>query len=183
MRHRNSRRGSSLIEFTLVGIPLIFVLISIFEIARGMWVYNTLAHALKQGNRYVIVHGNNCTNIPNSCFITIRDAAIRIRDAGAGLVPTDLQNLQFISTTRTVTCPTLQACIQAGALGNTFWPSIGPVVPPANQDVGGGQDAQVEIRGRYRFRSAIAMFWPGAGPGMTFGTFLMPASSRERVQY
>jgi hypothetical protein len=57
------------------------------------------------------------------------------------------------------------------------------VTPPTNPDVGGAQFAQVEIRGQYPFRSAIAMFWPGAGPGMTFGTFLLPASSRERIQY
>ena len=34
--------GQSLVEFTLVGIPLIFVLISVFEISRGMWMYHTL---------------------------------------------------------------------------------------------------------------------------------------------
>ena len=33
-RHRSL--GQSLVEFTLVGIPIVFVLISIFEISRGM---------------------------------------------------------------------------------------------------------------------------------------------------
>ena len=59
---RNHRRGgSSLIEFTLVGIPLIFVLLSTFEMARGMWLYHTLAYAARQGTRYAIVHGVNCS--------------------------------------------------------------------------------------------------------------------------
>jgi hypothetical protein len=185
MGNRKTHRGSTLLEFTLIGIPLVFVLISIFEIARGMWVYTTLAHAVKEGNRYVIVHANNCGNPPNSCwqFGRIRHAATVIRDAGVGLIPTDLQNVQFISSTRTVTCPTLQACINAGALGDTFFPSAGPAGPGVTQDVGGNTGAIVEVRGLYPFRSAIALFWPGAGPGMNFGTFLLPASSRERIQY
>ena len=48
-RRRKSQRGGSLIEFTFVGIPLMFVLISIFEASRGMWTYNLLAHAIKEG--------------------------------------------------------------------------------------------------------------------------------------
>ncbi len=183
MRNRKNCRGNALIEFTLVGIPLVFVLISVFEIARGMWIYNTMAHAVREGNRYVIVHGNNCSLYPNSCWKTVRDAAIVIRDNGVGLIPTELQNIRFISLTRTVTCPTLDACLVAGALGDTPWPGLGPVTPPANPDVGGNPFAPVEIRARYPFRSAIAMFWPGAGPGMGFGTFMLPASSRERIQY
>lgn len=185
MRNRRQQHGATLLEFTLVGIPLIFILISIFEIARGMWVYTTLAHAIKEANRYVIVHGNNCGNVPNSCwqFARIRNAATVIRDAGAGLIPTELQNIQFISSTRIVTCPTLQACIDSGGLGDTFFPSAGPISPGVTKDVGGQTGALVEVRAQYPFRSAISMFWPGAGPGITFGTFLLPASSRERIQY
>ena len=41
---RNRERGTTLLEFTLVGIPLIFLLISTVEISRGMWQYHTLAH-------------------------------------------------------------------------------------------------------------------------------------------
>jgi hypothetical protein len=183
MKNRRGLRGSTLIEFTLVGIALMFVLISIFEVARGMWIYTTLAHTLREANRFVIVHGNNCYITPNSCGITIRDAAVRIRDAGVGLIPTELQNVQFISSTRTVTCPTLDACIQGGGTGDTIWPGFGPVAPPNNPDVGANQFSPTEIRARYPFRSAISLFWPGAGPGMTFGVILLPASSRERIQY
>ncbi len=185
MRERKRQRGASLIEFTFVGIPLIFVLISTFEMARGMWLYTTVAHALKEGNRYAIVHGNNCAVFPNSCyqFGHIRDAAAVIRHTGVGLIPSELENVEFISSTRTVTCPTLQACLDAGALGDTYFPSIGPISPGVSPDVGGNAGALIEIRARYPFRSAIALFWPGAGPGMTFGGVMLPASSRERIQY
>ena len=58
-QHESKRRGNSMIEFTLVGIPLMFVLISIVELSRGMWIYHTLAHAVKEGTRYTAVRGQN----------------------------------------------------------------------------------------------------------------------------
>jgi Flp pilus assembly protein TadG len=177
MLDQNLERGSTVIEFTLVGIPLIFVLISIFEISRAMWVYTTMAHALKEGMRFAVVHGNNCYVTPNSCGRTVRDIAVQIREQGVGLIPADLQNVRFITTTGTVTCATLQSCLDAGDPGDRTWPSSAP------NDVGANPGAPVEIRGVYRFPSALAMFWPGAGPGFTFGTLGLPASSRERVQY
>jgi hypothetical protein len=188
MRQLNSRSGSTLLEFTLVGIPLVFILISIFEVSRGMWIYTTLAHAVKEGNRFAIVHGNNCTNFPNSCGKRISDIALVIRDAGAGLVPTDVVNLEFRSSTRQIppnsaTPLDLNTCIVSPGTApcNDFWPGFGPGVTP--KDVGANQFAHIEIRAQYRFRSAIALFWPGAGSGMVFPTFLLPASSRERIQY
>ena len=56
---RNLEKGSSMVEFALVGIPLIFILISIFEISRGMWMYETVAHAVREGARYAAVHGQD----------------------------------------------------------------------------------------------------------------------------
>jgi Flp pilus assembly protein TadG len=50
-RNPKERGGTSLVEFTLVGIPMIFLLISTFEVARGMWEYHTLAYAVKEGTR------------------------------------------------------------------------------------------------------------------------------------
>jgi len=67
--------GQSLVEFTLVGIPLIFVLVSVFEVSRGMWIYHTLAHAVRDGVRYASVHGYNCTNNNNTCTVTMNQVA------------------------------------------------------------------------------------------------------------
>lgn len=76
---------------TFVGIPLILTLVSIFEISRGMWIYSTLAYAVKDGVRYASVHGVNCINNPpgvtNSCEIHISDVAATIQNAGVGLDP------------------------------------------------------------------------------------------------
>ena len=63
MRARGRRRlGNATIEFTLVEIPLLCVLISTFEMARGMWLYHTLAYAVKEGARYAAVRGQNSPN-------------------------------------------------------------------------------------------------------------------------
>jgi hypothetical protein len=89
------RRGQTMLEFTLVGIPLMFVLISIFEISRGMWTYHTMAFAVKDGVRFASVHGINCINTtgsggsdPNNCATTIAVIAQKIRDAGVIFDPT-----------------------------------------------------------------------------------------------
>ncbi len=63
---RKAERGSTVIEMTLVGIPIIFTLISVVEISRGMWMYHTLAYAAKNGVRLAVVHGRNCINV-KSC--------------------------------------------------------------------------------------------------------------------
>jgi hypothetical protein len=182
MTHRKkSCRGNTVIEFTLVGIPMIFVLISTFEMARGMWLYNTLAAAIKDGARFAIVHGYDCAIPPNSCVVQIRDVANRIAQAGVGLIPAEMHNVTFRTSTRTITCPTLRDCLQGGSLGDTYWPSSAPGARPP--DPGGARRMFLEIRGEYPFRSAISMFWPGAGRGMNFGTFMLPASARESIQF
>lgn len=178
MRHLGNRRGNTVIEFTLIGLPLIFVLISIFEMARGMWLYTTLAHSVKEGVRYAIVKGNLCGTFP-ACLSTATVAGIagQIRNAGTGLDPQDLQvTMRSVTPTPgglvvngSVTCARLSDCLA----NNATWPPS-----PGNAP---GVD-RIEITATYPFRSMIVMFWPGAG-GLHFGTFRLPASSMESVQF
>ncbi len=180
-RPRSFTRGNALIEFTLVGIPLIFVMISVFELSRGMWMYHTLSTAVREGTRFAAVRANNCNVPPSNCAVTIRAIAQRINDYAVGMPATELRNVRFSSRTRTVQCSTLAACLGSGGAGSTYWPAA---APGATIDLGGESMAgYVEIRAEYEFRSAIAMFWPGAGPGQVFGAFLFPASSRENIQF
>ncbi len=182
------RRGNTLIEFTLVGIPMIFVLISIFEIARGIWIYHTMAYAIKEGVRYAVVHGNNCVYDPNNCARTVAEVAQHIQDAGVGLVPSELQ-LRFQSVTRSI--PSSSGFASLESLKNhpttECWPTYckGYIDPQGALAFDGGATpgADLTITGVYPFRSALAMFWPGAGRGMQFGTFMLPATSTERIQF
>src|SRR5262245_42059087 len=101
-KRRAQTRGNALIEFTLVGIPLVCVLISTFELSRGMWSYQTLAHAVKACVRYSVVHGQNCANTPNDCTVTISQITNVIQSAGVGLTP-DSVTLTFTDANGTAT--------------------------------------------------------------------------------
>ena len=166
LNRRDRRCGSSTLEFTLVGIPLMFVLISTFEMARGMWNYHTIAYAVKEGTRYASVHGVNC-GTPNACTVTIGQITQKIVDAGIGL-PTNQLRLTFTSQSGATTCYA-NTCLSNA----TVW-------PPAPGNVVG---SSIQIGATYPFTSAISMFWPGAGTGINFGTVNFPASSRETIQF
>lgn len=175
-RFRKRRRGNTTIEFTLVGLPLVFVLISIFEISRGMWVYHTMAYALKEGTRYAVVHGQDCTAplasgcmSSNCCQVTIAQVAQVIRDAGVGLDPSQLTLTFITGSNQAGVSYTLHDALNT----TTVWPPY-----PDNQP-----GLPIAINGIIPFNSAIAMFWPGAGKGMTFGRVWFPASSQETMQF
>ena len=170
--------GQSLVEFTFVGIPLIFVLISVFEISRGMWMYHTLAHSVRDGVRYASVHGYNCTNNGNTCTVTMRQVAAVIRDAAIGLDPanTKLNFYTFPTSTTAKTqvgaqC-TLDTTTNPCSTTNTFPP------PACNTP----KACQVEIDITTPFQSALAMLWPGAKP-VSFASGTLGATSADAVQY
>ena len=169
MRRRNRERGgSTFLEFTLVGIPVIFLLISVFEMCRGMWTYHTLAAAVKAGTRYTAVHGQNCAQAPNACTVTIGQIATRIQSAGPGLLPGQF-NLTFTPASGSAV-----SCAMSDCLTNaTQFPATG-----ANAV---GND--VAISGSYPFRSIISMSWTGAGTVGRFGVVNFGAASKERIQY
>lgn len=176
MRNRGSRLGNATIEFTLVGIPLVFVLISTIEMARGMWIYHTLSYAVKEGTRYTVARGQN-----NPLPTTYKNVCDAIVQAGTGLLPEDL-TLSFTSLSGT-TQYKANACPNSMS---TPWP------PGNNAGVIDNQPGQtISITGYYPFVSAISMFWPGAGAGMTFqgltckgaGTLCLPAASQDVMQF
>jgi Flp pilus assembly protein TadG len=160
-----------MIEFVFVGIPMIFVLISIFEVARGMWLYHTLAYAIKEGARYAMVHGENCYTSPNSCAITVRDVVSRIQQSGVGLIPQEL-GVVLRANNSTVSC--MPDLVSSGCWTlNQNWPTY-----PNNQP-----GMYITITGYYPFYSAIAMFWPGTKGTQQFGKFTFVASSQEAIQF
>ena len=166
-RNPKERGGTSLVEFTLVGIPMIFLLVSTFEVARGMWTYHTLAYGVKEGTRYASVHGKTCELAPNTCTITVAQVAQRVLDSSVGLLPATL-TLTYTSEGGTFSC-TITNCLK----NNSVWPP-----DPAN-----AFGKNITISGVYPFQSVIMMFWPGAGPGsMAMSTVNFPASSTESME-
>jgi Flp pilus assembly protein TadG len=169
-RWGSERGGTSLMEFTLVGIPMIFVLISVFELSRGMWIYQSLAAGVKAGTRYTIVHGEDCATSPNSCTVTIGQIATQIQNAGPGLMPDQL-TLTFTPASGSAISESMTDALN----DTTTWP------PSANNANAAGQN--VTISAVYPFSSVISMFWPGAASILPFTTVNFPAASKERIQY
>ena len=167
MKPRSQQRGSAILEFTLVAIPLIFILVSVAELGRGMWMYHTLAYAVKEGSRYAIVHGQNCAAASATCADTVQAVAQTVEKAGIGLDPAQVQ-ISLVSASATQTCNPLKTCLT----NNAQWP------PYPDNAVG----LPVTISGSVPFRSAISMFWPGHGSASTapvnFG-----ASSQEEIRF
>ncbi len=80
------KRGVTILEFSLAGIPALFVFISTIEMALGMWQYHTLGYAMKDATRTIISRGQGCQMTGNSCGSTIGalgpDRGYRDRDSG-----------------------------------------------------------------------------------------------------
>ena len=180
-RRAGDGQGQSLVELALVLPMLILILAGVLDLARVYDAHVSITNASREGARYAIVHGSDCNLKPNNCAVTIRQISQQIRDYAVGFVPAEMRNVTFTSPTRTVTCSTLAACLSSGATGNTYWPAA---APGATADDGGNaMMGWVQVDAQYQFRSAISMFWPGAGRGRTFGTFVFPATSRETIQF
>lgn len=161
---KRGEAGNTIVEFTLIGIPLIFVLISTFEMARGMWIYHTMAYAMKEATRFAAVKGQNCSVPPNACSTTVDRIAQEISASALGLIPGEL-NVTLSSPNATITCNPLSSCA-----GNaTVWPTDAP-------------GADVQVTGIYPFRSALSMLWPGS-PGVVFGTVQFSAYSKEKIHF
>jgi Flp pilus assembly protein TadG len=167
---RRRTAGAGILEFTLVGIPLIFVLISTFEMARGMWMYHTLAAGIKAGVRYAGVHGQNCGVPPNTCTVTISQIATKIQTAGPGL-SSDV-TLAFTDNSGSTTTCALATCISSYT--TAAW-------PVSTQNAPG---LKIKIKGIYAWRSALAMFWPGAGGAWgPSGIVNLSAVSKDNIQF
>ena len=165
---RARQKGSSLIEFTLAGIPLIFVMISVVEMSRGMWNYVTLARAVNQTARFASLRGTSCSSGTNSCSVTVGTVASRLATEAIGIPPTDLSATLVTDSGAVTNCQPLTSCTSNA----TVW--------PPSSDNGTGKKVTISVS--YNFQSALAMFWPGAG-SVQFGAITLPASSTQRILF
>lgn len=156
-----------MLEFTLVAVPLIFILVSIVELSRGMWLYSTLAFSVRTGTRYAVVHGANCASASSSCPVTLGALAQVIQSGATGLPATQL-NITLATANTSKSCAPLSTCLT----DSSTWP------PTSDNTVG----TDVTISGTYPFHSALAMFWPGSGK-VNFSTVNLAATSQEEIVF
>jgi hypothetical protein len=209
MRSRKSQRGSTLVEMAFVGIPMIFLIISLFEISRGMWIYTTLSYAARESTRYISMHGQNCQL--QNCGVTPAQLGTYIENVAAGLDPTKV-TVTFTSLSDYFVCPlnTLQngTCVTPGGGGTGGFGFVGwwdwlaqfqctvlgencgnvtstaqcasaTYIPTCG---GNGVGAPITIQLTFPFNSSIAMFFPGSKP-QQFGQAVLPAQSQDVMQY
>jgi len=170
---RARARGATILEFTLIGIGMIFVFLSFFEVARGMWIYQTMAYAVREGARYASVHGKDCAPpyTPNpGCQVTVSQIAAVIKTAGPGIDPNNT-TVALTDANGTATSDTLANLI--ANYPTTNWPPSTAYSP--------GQT--VQVKATYPFRTFLAMFWVGGHPLGDSQVFKLGASSTETIQF
>jgi hypothetical protein len=160
----SSERGSSIVEMALIFFPLMFSVLSIFELGRAMWTYHTLASSVKKGARVAMVHGARCADASASCPVTVGALVQTIQQVGVGLDLSVLQ-LTFTAGGQSLSCAPAESCLA----NNTTWP------PAPYNPVG----QTVTINAKYGFNSVLKAIWPGQASG----TFNLAAKSTEVIQF
>jgi Flp pilus assembly protein TadG len=160
---RSSCRGSTVVEFALAGIPLLFILISIFELSRGLWIYHSLGYAVREGVRYASFHGKGCA-FPKTCSVTVGQIAAVIQSAG--LLDQDAVTMTLTTATGGTTSGTMSSQLAS----TTVWPPSGANTP--------GQHVKIAVK--YPYQSFLGILWNGASGSQTI---YLSASSSEPIQF
>lgn len=163
----NKRRGSSLLEFTLVGIPVIFISISVVSASLNMWQFHNLAYGTQMTARYVAMHGRTCTQNGNSCTVTVGDIASYFQGQSLALDSSKL-NVKLQSVSQTINCNPLNTCSSSATM-----------FPNATDN---GVKFDIVVTATYPITNPMAMFWPGAGT-VSAGTFNLFATSRQMIVF
>ena len=145
-----------------------------------MW--ETVAHAVRQGARYAAVHGVDCAKAPNSCPVTVGQIAQEIKNAGVGL---DADQLQV--TISIVLGGTYPGTVVVGDGPQTLTNLLADMQAFSAWQAGGADAAVVTndviVVAKLPFSSGLAMFWPGAGAPVSFSVVNLSANSRERILF
>jgi Flp pilus assembly protein TadG len=165
---RRSRHGSTLVEFTLLGIPVIFLFTSVMTCSVDMWQFFTLSYAVKQTARYAALHGISCTQNSNTCQVTratiatfFQNQSIALSAAGTTLILNDGSGA--------ITCNPVTAC-----------PSSTSNFPSSGHNGLGGQ---ITVTAKYSLTNPIFMFWPGTSGSIVSNSFLVGATSTQEILF
>ena len=162
-----SRRGSTMIEFTLLGIPGLFICISVVMSGIDMWQFFTLSYAAAETARFASVHGATCAPPTNTCQITRAQVAAYFENQALAL-NTATTVLTMTDGSGAITCNPITSCPS----DTTKFPAI------TNNAVG----SNITVTATYPISNPLFMFWPGAGR-VNPGTFTLGASSTQELLY
>lgn len=159
-----------MIEFSLAGIPMIFVIISAVQMALGMWQYETLAYAIKSGAQAVVSKGQGCTTNGNTCGITVGTLASTISSSAIGISSSDLNITLTTASGAATTCNPIKSCFS----NSTAWP------PSTNNDNQPGQT--ITVKGSFLLNSPLAVFYPGSKP-VSFSAATLSATASQQLMF
>jgi len=168
MASLRAKRGNAVLEFTLVGVPMIFIFVGVVAMSLGMWTYHSMAHAVASATRVLVVHGAGCTG---AGIVTVNGVA-RLIAAKATGVPASYLNVTLVANAGSASavtrnCHPLTTCYDS----TDRW-------PPAGSNA---QGMNVRVTARY----AVALpgiYWPGAAElGARANT--LGASAQEPIQF
>jgi Flp pilus assembly protein TadG len=163
---RNRRRGSTLLEFTLTGIPLLFMSLSVVECSLAMFEYDSMATAATVAARYTASHGATCALGGNSCTVRIEDIANLIAN-NAWIINTGNMTVTFTDTSGSTSC-TLSTCQTNAA---QF---------PASTANGVGSPITINLV--HKITNPMPMFWPPKLDADDTG-YNLSANSTQAIQF
>jgi Flp pilus assembly protein TadG len=182
MRNHRSEWGNQTLEFTMVGIPLTFILFSIANMSLSMVTMHTMQEAVEQGARYVATRGSDCSSGSNTCTVTVEQIATLISVASAGISASKM-NVTLTpaaDTSNAISCSPLNTCL-AGCGGScnanltTVWPTS------TNSDNAPGKD--IIISATCAVNAPMLLFWPGNSSTKNIGSTTYSAYSRQRLMF
>lgn len=82
------RRGQSMVEFSLVFVAFLTLMVGLFELGRAVWIYETVAHAARQGSRYAMVRGNGGAPDNSALIASVKAQAVGLVSGNITVTPT-----------------------------------------------------------------------------------------------
>ncbi len=165
---RNRRRGDALIEFTLTGIPVIFLAVTIVNCSIAMYEYESMSNAVTIATRYAANHGATCSQNGNSCTIEIENVATMIANT-APIISASSMTVYFTDNSGTTSC-TLNTCETNSAQFPSSTSNANAVGNP------------ITIKVTHRLTNPLPMYWPPHTDTDDTG-YTLGASSKQAIQF
>lgn len=163
-----------MVEFALTGIPLLFIIICVIQMAIGMWHYHTLQYATKEAGAWLSIHGAS-TGYCKSNTCQIQNVAAILKADAIGIPASGIQVTFTPIKSDHTTAGTAYSCeLDNCVTDTTTWPVSG------YNTIG----SEFEIKTMYHWQNALGMvtFGSGADP-VKFGNPWFPGYTHQIIIY
>ena len=166
-RSTRRRSGNSLIEFTILGIPIVCISISIVMMALDMWQFHNLAWAVDSTARYVSLHGAGCSQNGNSCTVTVANIATYFEQQSMAL------NSGSAILTLTNNAGTVTTCNPVSNCSSTS-----TQFPDSTNNAEG---SNITVSATYTLKNPFFLYWPPNADQA--GDFTVGATSQQMIVF